>query len=106
MTDTGTIVIDENTRIRVEYDMDTESPLTWGDHITQEDDSYLAWAEGEVYGVIVERRFHTITQQVGNPDTDVEEAFEWRETDAIWGCYLNDVYTAEVCAKEYFEVGA
>lgn len=102
MSAVETIELDENTRLRVEYDTDAESPLTWGDHVTKGDESYQRWAEGEVFGVIVERRFTVLAQRVDDPASDVAEGFEWRETDSIWGCYLDDQYTAQICAAEHF----
>jgi hypothetical protein len=79
--------------------------------IESERETYRQWAEGEVYGVILERRQSFIKQRVTRTDEGFEvdpedpELFdEWEQIDAIWGCYLDDTYTAQVVADEHFEL--
>ena len=98
------IQIDENTRLRVEFDPDAESPVMWDKSITRDDEAYIRWVQGEVYGVIVERRWKATRVQVGNPDVAAVEEFVWEDDDSIWSCYLDDAYTAEVVAEEYFGI--
>ena len=98
MTTVEIIPVDSNTRIRVEYDEKGESPMSWGDHVTEDGPEMDAWRAGEVYGVIVERLVTWV-----RPDTGAERE-EWEETDSVWGCYLDETYTALVCATENFNL--
>lgn len=101
MTAIETIQVDEGTRILVYVDEDSEDPRTWGEEITDDDPAVEAWRAGEVYGVAVER-LETWTR------TDSDGMFHkrtvWEETDSIWGCYLDETYTARHVAFEYFDV--
>lgn len=73
-------------------------------------DEYQAWANGEVYGVTLERRQAFMKQRVERTETgfDVDltvepELFdEWEVVESIWSCYLNQDYTARQVALEYF----
>lgn len=67
--------------------------------IDQERETYRQWAEGEVYGVIHEK----LETWVKADDPD-ETRDDWEEVDALWGCYLDDDYTALVVAKEHFDL--
>ena len=101
----STIEVDPRTRIRVEYDTDAEDPRWWGDHIADDDYAVEQWRAGEVYGVIVERKVDwtfegDIPDGVMVPNTMTT----WEEIDSIWGCYLDDTYTARVVANEYFGI--
>lgn len=66
-------------------------------------DEYLAWANGEVYGYIVEKKFNTITRYI-DPATGFEvnetDDEEWVEVQdgSCWGHYGRD--WAEQAAKE------
>lgn len=95
------ISIDDATRLRVVYDADAENPATWGDHIDPDGPEIAAWRDGEVYGVIVERRVQWARIGDGEPRT----METWGGTDSLWGCYLNNEYTARVVALEYFGIG-
>lgn len=75
--------------------------------IQQENETYETWARGEVYGVILERQAlwgrlsddgSTLLQGEGT----VRETWEQADDTAIWGCYLDDEYTAQAVALEYF----
>lgn len=77
--------------------------------IEQEQETYRQWADGEVYGVILERSSlwaklsadgSTILQGEGT----VMETWEQADDGAIWGCYLDDEYTAQAVALEHFEL--
>ena len=76
--------------------------------ISSERETYRQWAEGEVYGVVLERRVTYVRVIDSDSDTlptDVdwnETRDEWDEVESIWGCYLDDSYTAQVVADEYF----
>jgi hypothetical protein len=69
--------------------------------IEQERETYRQWAEGEVYGVILERR-RTFVKQYA--DGDEVEGEEWEQADALWGCYLDDEYTPFDVASEHFSL--
>lgn len=66
-------------------------------------DEYLAWANGDVYGYIVEKKFTTQTKYI-DPVTEelvsVEDDSEWVEVQdgSCWGLYGRD--WAEQAAKE------
>jgi hypothetical protein len=66
--------------------------------IAQEQETSRQWAEGEVYGVILDRLVEWV-----RPDTGASRE-EWDEVESIWGCYLDKDYTAEVVAGEYFDL--
>lgn len=75
--------------------------------ITGERKTYEAWAESEVYGVILERevtwaRLDENGEQVFLTEPNTMRT--WEEVDSIWGCYLNDEYTAQTVAIETFEM--
>lgn len=61
-------------------------------------DVFSRWLQGEVYIVVHEKR-----EQWTNADETAEmDTWEWE--DSIGGCYLDDEYTAEVAARENFEI--
>lgn len=75
--------------------------------IESEQETYRQWAEGDVYGVILERKVAwaklsadggTVLQGEGT----VRET--WENEGSVWGCYLDDEYTAQVVAKEHFDL--
>lgn len=67
--------------------------------IAEERETYRQWADGEVYGIILEKRATWV--RLDDPE-DMRDA--WEETDAIWGCYLDDTYTALDVAKDQFGI--
>lgn len=67
--------------------------------IEQEREIYRQWAEGEVYGVILERRYDYV-----RPDDTSIAIQQWEDQEALWGCYLTDEYTAQRVALENFEL--
>ena len=78
--------------------------------IEGERETYRQWAEGEVYGVILERQVTEVTYRAERTELGFEidtthqpvVADQWDEVEAIWGCYLDDDYTAHVVASEHF----
>lgn len=89
-----TIQITPDLRLVIMPDTDAESPLEWGWAEEDVQDALESWENGEVYGVILEKR-ETYTN--GDKSIDV-----WEEVDAIWGNYLTDGYTAQDVAAEHF----
>lgn len=87
----STIEVDPRTRICVIPDTGAEDPRWWGDHI-------------EVYGVIVERKVDWIRVGAGDGQELPDTMTTWEEIGSIWGCYLDDTYTARVVANEYFGI--
>lgn len=72
--------------------------------IEQEQETYRQWAEGEVYGVILERS-ETWCRILSDGTADrLDTRNEWDEVDSLWGCYLDDDYTAKVVACESFDL--
>lgn len=78
--------------------------------ISQERETYRQWAEGEVYGVILERKVTQVTYQAERTELGFEidtthppvVIDQWDEVESTWGCYLGDDYTAQIVADEYF----
>lgn len=64
-----------------------------GEYVT-----YAAWRRGDVYGVIHEKR------QTWEHSEDDRELETWEHEDSLWGCYLDQEYTALVVASEHFDV--
>lgn len=93
-----TIAVNDTTRILVYIDEDAEDPRTWGDHVTDDDPAVIAWRHGDVYGVAVERLIEYVRVDTGATMS------QWEETDSLWGCYLDDTYTARAVAAEYFDM--
>lgn len=61
-------------------------------------ETYAQWLRGDVYGVIHRKRVVWTTE-------DRDDTLEtWEEENALWGCYLDEDYTAIEVAKEYFDV--
>ena len=59
-------------------------------------DEVMAWANGEIYGFIVEKKVEGI-KSFDDEDIDDEDFTEWREVDSCWGHYGRD--WAEQAAK-------
>lgn len=82
--------------------------------IKQDREVYRQWAEGEVYGVVLEQRHERARVErdadglvkLLNPLTDDDIFEEWEQVESIWGCFLGDEYTAVVAAKYYFDIPA
>ena len=68
-------------------------------YIDAEAENYERWLAGDVYGVILER-LTTWTSEFG----DIEERWDAVPDCAIWGCYLDDNYTALTVAREHFGI--
>ncbi|MET0725774.1 MAG: hypothetical protein ABWY36_05435 [Leifsonia sp.] len=66
--------------------------------IRAEQRTYQQWADGEVVGVIVERAAPWEKTFVNSGDT--VEGFDWVEADAMYGCYLDEEYTAQHVALD------
>lgn len=79
-----------------------ESLAKQAEVIRQEQETYRQWADGEVYGVILERAAPWEKTFVNSGDT--VEGVDWVEHTSIWGSYLDDDYTAQVVADEYFDL--
>lgn len=74
------------------------------DRVSGSLDEVRAWAEGDVYGWIVEREVRFRKQYLdedGDEVTAVEHGTEWAETESCWGFYGRDY--AEQAAKEALE---
>ena len=73
--------------------------------IENERATYKQWADGDVSGVILERK---IIERVETKHWDGEvtetEREDWEHVDSLWGCYLDDDYTAERVALEHFDL--
>lgn len=84
LAETGCISLDEETDLKIiALDMET----------------YRRWADGEVYGVILEKS--AVWKKEGHDDEQVL----WESEESIWGCYLDDDYTArDVAAESWNEV--
>lgn len=63
-------------------------------------DVYTKYLNGEVY--IVQHEQRERFESVDNPGTFIDA---WNLVDSIGGCYLDDDYTAEVVAREHFDLG-
>lgn len=90
---------DPNIRIRVEQDDDFYDDPDYAPGVGEE---LLACHEaGDVYGVIVEKRYKVVRTDMENAET--EERYEWDEEESIWSCAgYNDV--AVEVAKEFFGI--
>lgn len=69
---------------------------------------YAAWRRGDVYNVILQECEPPAIVDVriaadGTFYTDEDEP-DWIETESIGGCYLDDEYTAEDAARDYFNI--
>lgn len=70
--------------------------------IDGEREVYRQWAEGEVYGVILER---AVVWETGTPGTGEHRTMAtWEAVDSIWGNYLDDDYTVRSVVDDYFPV--
>lgn len=79
--------------------------------MANEQRAYQQWADGEVCGVILERaktyahlpvKSHTDATGLVLDYTKPKITVEWEQADALWGCYLDDEYTAQSVALENF----
>jgi hypothetical protein len=61
--------------------------------------TYKTWANGDVYGVILERSIEWLKL-----DGSEGKRTDWEQEDSLWGCYLDDEYTAKQVAAEHFEL--
>jgi hypothetical protein len=59
--------------------------------------TYKTWANGDVYGVILERSVEWLKL-----DGSEDKRTEWDQADALFGCYLDEKYTAKQVAAEHF----
>lgn len=90
-----------------------ESLAKQAEVIEGERETYRQWADGEVYGVILERAT-AMAPVVRNemagvwdlrtPLTDDEIELSWDEAESIWGVYLDHDYTPQVVALECFDL--
>lgn len=62
-------------------------------------EQYRAYLDGEVYGVILEKR--VTWQRADDPDVTQET---WEHEDSVWGCYLDGDYTALTVAADHFGI--
>jgi hypothetical protein len=74
--------------------------------IRQEQETYRQWADGEVYGVILERGVLVETKRTHADGSVTYERDDeaWEGVESLWGCYLDDDYTAQVVADEHFDL--
>jgi hypothetical protein len=61
--------------------------------------TYKTWANGDVYGVILERSAEWLKLD-GSEDTRTE----WEQEDSLFGCYIDGSYTAQQVASEHFDL--
>lgn len=61
-------------------------------------DVFSRWLQGEVYLLCHEQR-----EQWTNAD-ETREMDTWEPVDWLGGCYLDDVYAAEVAGREHFDL--
>jgi hypothetical protein len=72
--------------------------------IAREQETYRQWADGEVYGVILQRQ-ETWCRLLDDGTADrLDTRDEWADVESIWGCYLDDGYTAQQVADDYFDL--
>jgi hypothetical protein len=63
--------------------------------VTGEHTEWRAWADGDMYGVVVENR-HTGTTVWD--DGGIDEVEQWRQVDSLWGLYGHD-YAADTARE-------
>jgi len=70
--------------------------------IHSEQVTYQRWADGEVYGVIAERRAEWVRIDNGtvNLNDPRDTIVTWEHAASLWGCYLEDDYTAQQVALD------
>lgn len=64
--------------------------------------TYNQWAQGEVYGVIAEKRVskQIITKDLETGEIDsVVDAEDWETEDSLWGIYMDDEYYGPTVEK-------
>jgi hypothetical protein len=82
----------------------TEGLAKQAEVIAQEREQYRQWADGEVCGVILERLV-TWARMLDDGTADrLDTRDEWEEVESVWGCYLDDTYTAQDVANESWEL--
>lgn len=72
--------------------------------IKQEQETYRQWAEGEVYGVVLEREKLWVNVTRGGVIVGGDQKVTWEEAESLWGCHLDDSYTAKAVALEQFDL--
>lgn len=74
--------------------------------IEQEQETYRQWAEGEVDGVILQRRRELYRLDDDGVAFDEPSLVDWEDGDSLWGIFgLNENgYTPQVVALEHFEL--
>ncbi len=72
-------------RISIYPDPDPECPLEWGDHVKEGDEVYAQWADGDVWGFVIEK-----VDYCPCCGSDTSE-----EVDSLWGCYGYDYCLSE-----------
>ena len=78
----------------------------WGQYLVVSDkenratiwDPFVQWLDGDVYGVILEKR----TQWTNGVNDDTMDT--WDEVESLWGNYLDETYNALAVAREYFNI--
>lgn len=93
------IRIDENNRIAVYADMveDPQDFVRSGAYTAEQ-----VAALPDPVGVVHEVRHKVVSTNLENAEST--ERFEWEEQDAVWGCYLDDEYTAGDVAQDFFGI--
>ena len=92
------IDVDDTTRVVVYYDDDYQIEAEERELSPEEVKAEQTQIDLEgVYGVSVEKRFTGVLLR--DMDTPADA---WDGVDAIWGCFLDDKYTALDVAREYF----
>lgn len=70
--------------------------------IASERETYRQWAAGEVYGVVLTKRTFLYELDDAGVATNRPATEVWDEVESIWGCYLDDKYTAFQVAKDHW----
>ena len=84
---------------------DGKSKAEWEAAIIEgERETYRQWAESEVYGVILERKKKWAEVTPGGVIVGGSQMETWEEVESVWGNYLDDDYTAQVVANEYWDL--
>jgi hypothetical protein len=98
-------VAPEQIKVNNEHGGDWSSLEKQAEVIASEQKTYRQWAEGEVYTVVLER-VATFEKVTHHSDGTLEQVAgsEWEVVESIGGCYLDDDYTAQVVASEYFNL--
>jgi hypothetical protein len=85
------------------FELKDHDTLAWQAEVIKGDrETYRQWADAEVYGVILERLETWAKIPKKGLQLIAETREEWEEVDSLWGCYLDDDYTAQVVAEGHF----